>query len=207
MSINSVLLCINLPTPDTDCRVCSRRRIRCDRRVPTCAKCEKRGLACSGYGVILKWDQGVASRGNLKGKSLPVKVIDKLLPVSYLIKGPNTPEVRIRQPDDQLQAITTLFSLQTRTIPKPICYSQIRSSEERRLLHHYDHIVASNMSWVDCPENPWRHIIIPLALESSPLLNAILAFAAKHINALSFSASRDSTSMIPVSPEIFSSKP
>jgi hypothetical protein len=77
-------------------------------------------------------------------------------------------------------------------------------SDERRLLHHYDHIVAPNMAWADCPENPWRHIIIPLALESPPLLNAILAFAAKHINAVSFSASRESTSMMPVSfPEAF----
>jgi len=46
--------------------------------------------------------------------------------------------------------------------------------------------------------------VTSLALESPPLLNAILAFAAKHINAVSLSASRENTSMMPVSfPDTF----
>jgi hypothetical protein len=188
-----------LLTLSTDCRICNRRRIRCDRRLPTCGKCEKRGLTCSGYGIILKWDQGVASRGNLKGKSLPVKKTDTVLPLSYLVERPNTPEVQIRRSGDQSQGITTLSSLEISIIPQPLVSYPLQISDERRLLHHYDHIVAPNMAWADCPENPWRHIIIPLALESPPLLNAILAFAAKHINAVSFSAPRDNTSMMPVS--------
>jgi hypothetical protein len=193
-----------LLTLSTDCRICNRRRIRCDRRLPTCGKCEKRGLTCSGYGIILKWDQGVASRGNLKGKSLPIKRADAVLPPSYLVERPNTPEVQIRQSGDQFHGITTFSSLEISTIPQPLVSYQLQISDERRLLYHYDHIVAPNMAWADCPENPWRHIIIPLALESPPLLNAILAFAAKHINAVSFSASRETTSMMPISfPDTF----
>jgi Fungal specific transcription factor domain len=93
------------------------------------------------------------------------------------------------------------------TIPNPLRPFQLETSDERMLLYHYDHIVASNMAWADCHENPWRHIIIPLALESPPLLNALLAFAAKHINAVSFSASKDSMSVMPVSlPERFQQK-
>lgn len=124
---------------------------------------------------------------------------DTVLPVSHVMEGPSSPEVTIHRPGHQLQDITTYLGPDTRAIPKPIFPSQLQSSKERYLLHHYDQIVAPNMAWADCQENPWRHIIIPLALESPPLLNAILAFAAKHINAVSFSASRESTSVMPVS--------
>ncbi|PVH85792.1 hypothetical protein DL98DRAFT_37482 [Cadophora sp. DSE1049] len=39
-----------------DCRVCNRRRIKCDRSLPCCKKCTSRDLACPGYGVILNWE-------------------------------------------------------------------------------------------------------------------------------------------------------
>jgi hypothetical protein len=44
----------------------------------------------------------------------------------------------------------------------------------------------------DAPANPWRHIIIPLALQSPPLMLSILAFAAKHMGAIGFSKSEGS---------------
>ena len=127
--------------------------------------------------------------------------------VSHLIEVPTSSDVRMQRSGDHLQTITPPFSVERRTIPKPLLPFQLQRSEERHLLHHYDHIVASNMAWADCHENPWRHIIIPLALESPPLLNAILAFAAKHINAVSLSASRKSASIMPVSfPDNFQQK-
>lgn len=199
--------CVTQLTLDEDCRVCNRRRIKCDRRVPACGKCEKRGLTCSGYGVLLKWDQGVASRGSLKGKSLPIKTADTPVSVLHLLEVSNSPEARSSRSGDQFQGITSPFSLEMRTVPKPLLPFQLKRSDDRYLLHHYDHVVASNMAWADCHENPWRHIIIPLALESPPLLNAILAFAAKHMNAISLSASKKSTSIMPISlPDRFQQK-
>lgn len=195
MRINSILRRVISTHSAVDCRVCNRRRIKCDRWLPTCGKCEKRGLTCSGYGILLKWDQGVASRGKLKGKSLPIKTMDTSMSVPHLIEVENSPGTGSHRSRDPLQSASPPFSLQTRTIPQPLLPFQLQRSDERRLLHHYDRIVASNMAWADCHENPWRHIIIPLALESPPLLNAILAFAAKHMNALSLSASRDSASI------------
>lgn len=107
---------------------------------------------------------------------------------------------------DQRRAVTRFPSLETGTIPAPLLPFQLQRPEERRLIHHYDTIVASIMAWADWLENPWRHIIIPLALESPPLLNAILAFAAKHLNAVSLSASRETISIMPISPDIFQQK-
>jgi hypothetical protein len=127
--------------------------------------------------------------------------------VSQFIHQSNAPEIQTGQSGDHLLEITPFSSPDTRTVPKLLQPFQLQRSDERRLLHHYDHIVASNMAWADCVENPWRYIIIPLALESPPLLNAILAFAAKHINAISLSASRDTTSIMPISfPDTFQLK-
>lgn len=189
---------------NADCRVCNRRRIKCDRRAPSCAKCEKRGLTCSGYGVFLKWDQGVASRGNLKGKSLPIKGTQK--PVSSFSAGAIFADVQseLEEPCEEIQRS---LSPGIRTIPTPLLSFQLQNSNERRLLYHYDQVVASNMAWADCPENPWRHIIIPMALESPPLMNAILAFAAKHINAVSFSALKQKNAVLPtLTPGLFQQK-
>jgi hypothetical protein len=155
----------------------------------------------------LKWDQGVASRGKLKGQPLPIKTADQSVPAANLNEASKYLITRMSRSGDPEHEIIPSSSPQMSTIPKPLLSFQLQSADERYLLHHYDHIVASNMAWADCHENPWRHIIIPLALESPHLLNAILAFAAKHIKAVSMPASKDITAFIPISyPERFQQK-
>ncbi|KAJ5336644.1 uncharacterized protein N7506_004666 [Penicillium brevicompactum] len=61
-----------------DCRVCQKRRIRCDRTVPQCQKCGVRGFTCPGFpSIVLRWDQGIASRGKFTGRKLPLLDNDK----------------------------------------------------------------------------------------------------------------------------------
>ncbi|KAF1961084.1 hypothetical protein CC80DRAFT_229743 [Byssothecium circinans] len=57
---------------DVQCYTCRRRHVKCDRILPTCAKCRKKGVPCLGYQKPLRWADGVAVRGKLKGKSKPV---------------------------------------------------------------------------------------------------------------------------------------
>lgn len=52
------------------CFQCSRRRIVCDRTEPSCAKCAKKGIECSGLGRI-RFVVGVARRGRLKDCKIP----------------------------------------------------------------------------------------------------------------------------------------
>jgi hypothetical protein len=52
------------------CFQCSRRRIICDRNEP-CLKCIKKGIDCSGLGRI-RFAEGVARRGRLKDRKIPV---------------------------------------------------------------------------------------------------------------------------------------
>ena len=55
-----------------DCFTCSKRGVKCDRRRPYCSQCLEVGNECSGYKTQLTWGVGVASRGKLRGLSLPI---------------------------------------------------------------------------------------------------------------------------------------
>lgn len=57
---------------DLGCYHCSQRRIDCDRGQPACIKCVSKGLLCSGLGVRYRFNLGVAARGKLMGKSMPM---------------------------------------------------------------------------------------------------------------------------------------
>jgi hypothetical protein len=51
------------------CHNCQRRRRRCDRALPNCRKCEHANEECLGYGKLVTWVDGVASRGKMLGMS------------------------------------------------------------------------------------------------------------------------------------------
>lgn len=55
-----------------DCFACTKRNTKCDRRRPYCSQCLEVGKECSGYKTQLTWGVGVASRGKLRGLSLPI---------------------------------------------------------------------------------------------------------------------------------------
>ena len=55
-----------------DCFTCQKRNAQCDRKRPYCGPCLEIGNECSGYKTTLTWGVGVASRGKLRGLSLPV---------------------------------------------------------------------------------------------------------------------------------------
>ncbi|EGU74229.1 hypothetical protein FOXB_15260 [Fusarium oxysporum f. sp. conglutinans Fo5176] len=54
------------------CSICSTGRIICDLGQPSCQKCIGRGFTCPGYGPRLRWVQGVAIRGHLRGVQFPI---------------------------------------------------------------------------------------------------------------------------------------
>ncbi len=55
-----------------DCFTCSSQNASCDRKRPYCTPCLDKGKDCAGYKTTLTWGVGVASRGKLRGLSLPV---------------------------------------------------------------------------------------------------------------------------------------
>lgn len=56
------------------CHNCRRLRLRCDLSVPSCRKCFLSGKQCLGYGKLYTWNNGVASRGKMMGKSFELSV-------------------------------------------------------------------------------------------------------------------------------------
>ncbi|KAK5331543.1 hypothetical protein LTR93_000546 [Exophiala xenobiotica] len=60
-----------------DCFTCVTRNLQCDRRRPYCSKCLDDGHDCGGYKTQLTWGNGVASRGKLRGLSLPIAGAEK----------------------------------------------------------------------------------------------------------------------------------
>lgn len=54
----------------------------------------------------------------------------------------------------------------------------------RHPFHHYRQTIAAKMAWVDTTENQWRSTMISLALQSTPLLLSLLAFAAEHLSSV-----------------------
>jgi len=49
-----------------------KRRIVCDRTEPECSKCLKKSLTCPGLGIRYRFNDGMASRGKLRGRTYEV---------------------------------------------------------------------------------------------------------------------------------------
>ncbi|KIX10452.1 uncharacterized protein Z518_01535 [Rhinocladiella mackenziei CBS 650.93] len=62
------------PTADRACNSCRQRRVKCDKRLPGCQRCEKLGRPCTGYDLERKFlDEGIKVRRKYDGnyQSLP----------------------------------------------------------------------------------------------------------------------------------------
>ncbi|KAF7185178.1 Acriflavine sensitivity control protein acr-2 [Pseudocercospora fuligena] len=230
------------PRASKDCRLCNRRRIKCDRSLPTCKKCDLRSLDCPGYGLRIRWDQGVASRGKLSGKALPIEDspavkpgapirarTESSLPSQTALEStfqstqsaptwspspaPTASSSSSSHPSPRASARIAISSLLSPSVPddneqSPLPrtpdYTQyntgfnlnnphalnidfrnrpllppLRDPCAQQLLNYYDHIVSATFPWIEGPENHWRTVMIPLALECHSLLLALLAMAAE----------------------------
>lgn len=63
--IDSEPLRLTPSPPSKPCHNCRRKRLRCDRSIPGCRKCDSKGEKCLGYGNLFRWTNAVAVRGNL----------------------------------------------------------------------------------------------------------------------------------------------
>ncbi|PYI09407.1 hypothetical protein BO78DRAFT_415684 [Aspergillus sclerotiicarbonarius CBS 121057] len=80
-------------TKSRGCFQCSKRRIICDRGEPVCLKCQKKGIECSGLGRF-RFTAGVATRGKLKGCTIPV--LDANPDTAYKLSSDSPSSIRWR---------------------------------------------------------------------------------------------------------------
>ncbi|KAG9855475.1 hypothetical protein KCU98_g1530, partial [Aureobasidium melanogenum] len=73
--------------PRDGCKECSRRRIKCDKGSPECAKCLKKGIQCTGIGRQIRFVEGAISKGKRKGHTF-ANVPDVATRLSQHLEGP-----------------------------------------------------------------------------------------------------------------------
>ncbi|KAL0259925.1 hypothetical protein SLS55_005668 [Diplodia seriata] len=143
--------------PSKPCHNCRRRRLKCDRTLPGCRKCSKTGQECLGYGKLFLWDQGVASRGKMMGKTIPVQ----------------TPAKPPRRDDVQAMSAGLGTGMDTHQ------HGSNMTSQEL-VLRIADEFCKSLVTY-DMPNlNPFRDLI-PLTREHAVLLHMAIANSAVHM--------------------------
>ncbi|KIW63908.1 hypothetical protein PV04_08874 [Phialophora macrospora] len=101
-----------------DCFTCASRSVKCDRGRPYCSQCLEDGKECAGYKTQLIWGNGVASRGKLRGLSLPVAGTEKLPPPTFS-KTKRRPS-QVQPPDHLPQLQQSIAPSEVRTTPAPL---------------------------------------------------------------------------------------
>jgi len=159
----------------------------CDRTFPACQKCGTRSLKCPGYGVTFKWTHSVASRGRLRGLQVPLSNPAHDHNARPTSKAPVHgrgigPSYTAEHHEDNGFATNSGWEFGSLTNGSFIqnaltAPSGLSDSRSRRLLHHYCHVVAPQMAWIDSFQNPFRTILLPLAVESPAVLSSILAIS------------------------------
>ncbi|KAI8715135.1 Zn(2)-C6 fungal-type domain-containing protein [Fusarium sp. LHS14.1] len=190
-------LCPNREVATQDCPLCVKRRIKCDRSLPTCVKCASRDLDCPGYHPVpLKWNQGVASRGKFAGRSTPVLDKDIRKAKKHKLSKRRAAEVEVActspQPEHTPSSLPeTTLDLHTSTdVPHPcqdlqLVHNISSITLSNSLLNHFCTRVIPRLTWIDLPGSPWRKTILPLAENSTCLRLAISSLAAAHIHTTS----------------------
>ncbi|KAG4435342.1 hypothetical protein IFR05_009165 [Cadophora sp. M221] len=171
--------------PSKDCRTCNRRRIRCDRTFPSCRKCASRNLECPGFALNLKWQEGASRKRRRKVTVLPI--IDDC-PRSTSLESakndPSPPGLSLQLANSETAITLHEFGSAVIQPAQPDC---LQDTKTRELLHHYTKILAPQLAWVENLENPWRKLILPLAIEFPPVLHSVLAMAAGDLTERHFS--------------------
>ncbi|RGP81286.1 transcription factor [Fusarium longipes] len=148
----------------TACIGCRRRGRKCDRTLPTCLSCEKRGVQCEGY--VTKWP-GVAARGKLAGKSIPV--VDS----PTLIAGAHSRLRQRRQKQDASKPSTPQSN-----------FISVPDDEIEKFVEYYIAELSRIFYLGNGPsENPMFHYVLPLIDSVPPIRFALAGAASCHIAA------------------------
>ncbi|ETS83595.1 hypothetical protein PFICI_05471 [Pestalotiopsis fici W106-1] len=156
------------------CATCLRRRIRCDQTLPSCRKCERKGLTCPGYERRLRWAGAIAVRGRFRGIAEPRQLHGTGASHEHIVIGPS--HVRGKEISSEQVAKWSDVAVDiARLVPGALTTAEICG-----MVHYYHDRIAGNMVWIDSPSNPYKRLVIPRARSQPILLLAILTIASEH---------------------------
>ncbi|PTB69598.1 hypothetical protein BBK36DRAFT_1110598 [Trichoderma citrinoviride] len=163
-----------------DCFTCSKRNVKCDRRRPYCSQCLEIGNECSGYKTQLTWGVGVASRGKLRGLSLPIAKAPpvtrepKKSPVSRARAQSSAAALSTKLARSPIDIPSTTHTASTPTTPA----YQVPAYDYLSISHHGHAPSMSQSSWgsvgyapslVHSPDGTPRYTRYPLHLSTDAL--------------------------------------
>ncbi|KAI9041328.1 Zn(II)2Cys6 transcription factor [Aspergillus affinis] len=158
---------------DTSCHSCRRRRVKCDRTLPECRKCTLAGIECLGYGRLILWNKGIASRGKMMGKTFDMSL---------------SPHSKTKPPSQF--SSTSQFSICS-SLVDPLL--QDLGSRNARYIYHFDQIFCKEIVIYDTPNlNPVRQLLAYLS-EYPMLREVFVATSACHLYYLSPAHARSET--------------
>ncbi|KAL4949960.1 fungal-specific transcription factor domain-containing protein [Aspergillus filifer] len=185
------------------CLTCKRRRKRCDEAKPSCHNCDRLGLTCEGYGSmwvaplgpaanVLKAEpsnsprfrtslsparsigsNGSSTRQTLSGTELgPTTVSTPLTEQDDLDRSNEPSPVTAPSPDSQLAVAS----------PNPPKHITHLSHLDTHYLQYHMEQGSKLLANLEADDNPLRSLLIPRALSSPVLMNALCAVSAVHFS-------------------------
>ncbi|KAH8689185.1 fungal-specific transcription factor domain-containing protein [Talaromyces proteolyticus] len=188
------------------CRTCRSRKIKCDEQRPVCRHCLKSNVECV-YGLRLVWHEeslskgmchgrlGVWSKKGPLGRSNQQQRLQKL-ELRSECRVFDRANVRSTEEKDK-RSVTFLNTTEHDVrvyleyegfVESPVAHtpsSSLRNAPhaldyDSALLSYYEAVVCSSCTLLDdASHNPYRHLILPMALQSEGLYHATLAVSAQ----------------------------
>ncbi|KAB8760604.1 hypothetical protein FH972_026596 [Carpinus fangiana] len=149
---------------DKRCHTCRRRRVVCDRLVPQCLKCTKAGVECLGYGKLVLWNTGVASRGKMMGKTF-----------SQAPQAASASASASAEAADSSKAVVSV-----RAPPVDPLFQDL-NDKSRFYLHHFAVHVCRDFVQRDIPGRNSARSLVQLSRQHPALLHVAIASSAHHL--------------------------
>ncbi|KAL4959149.1 Zn(II)2Cys6 transcription factor [Aspergillus stella-maris] len=185
------------------CLTCKRRRKRCDEAKPSCHNCDRLGLTCEGYGSMWAVPLGpaahvfkaepansprfrtslspalsIGSSGSSMGQTLSATDLSSTTVSTPLtekddLDGSNEASpVSAPSPDNQLAVAS----------PNPSKHITHLSHLDSHYLQYHMEQGSKLLANLEADDNPLRSLLIPRALSSPILMNALCAVSAVHFS-------------------------
>ncbi|KAI1396829.1 fungal-specific transcription factor domain-containing protein [Hypoxylon fuscum] len=145
----------------TGCFTCREDGYKCDEQKPFCGRCVRLQKTCKGYGVRLKWQ---APQGTPNSKAPKRKRQQRSCSSDEAASTPSS----------------VCISPSIRLDPSCIVPNDI-NPVNRYLLNHWSTILATIVSMVSAPQNPFLIHLTPMIPHSTALRSVLCSIAACHL--------------------------
>ncbi|CRK28091.1 hypothetical protein BN1708_004529 [Verticillium longisporum] len=172
------------------CHNCRRSRLRCYRYLPRCLKRTKAGHTCLGYGTLLRWEKGMASRGKMVGVTS-----DSMLKIQKATTTSSLPAPSPAILSTEQAPLASSHSNSPRSLPRSLEDPSAQDLDFRSRTHldYFARVVCKDLVLYDTPQhNPFRDLV-PMAYQKPILFQAITATSALRMSNACRQLSRSSS--------------